>query len=234
MRSYRYPELRVWVDDAEEPIPAKLVIVVNLNAYALGIQPAREACDNDGLLDLRLFERGSAFQMIRYFYKVVRGTHEKLEDVRSLRAARIRVESDVPAVPFGSARIRREGSQVTLVTWGNGMEISLAAAKEVAEIASVEVIDLRSIQPWDRHTVQQSLAKTGRLVVVQEDAVSCSVGQMLISELTGDPDSWYSFVSPPQLVSRPDVHVGFNPIYEYAAVPSVADVVHAVELVMEE
>ena len=146
----------------------------------------------------------------------------------------IPVGADVPAVPFGSARIRREGSDVTLVTWGNGIEVSLAAANEVAEIAAVEVIDLRSIQPWDRHTIQQSLAKSGRLIVVQEDAASCSVGQMLISELTGDTDSWYSFVSPPQLVSRPDVHIGFNPIYEYAAVPSIADVVQAVEQVMED
>ena len=146
----------------------------------------------------------------------------------------IPVEADVPAVPFESARIRREGSDVTLVTWGNCIEISLAAANEAAEIASIEVIDLRCLQPWDQHTVQQSLAKTGRLIVVQEDAVSCSVGQMVISELTGDPDSWYSFVSPPQLVSRPDVHIGFNPIYEYAAVPSIADVVSAVETVMED
>lgn len=146
----------------------------------------------------------------------------------------IPVDDDVPAVPFASARIRRAGADVTLVTWGNGVEVSLAAANEAAEIASIEVIDLRCVQPWDQHTVQQSLSKTGRLVVVQEDAASCSVGQMLISELTGDPDSWYSFVSPPQLVSRPDVHIGFNPIYEYAAVPSIADVVRAVELVMEE
>ena len=144
------------------------------------------------------------------------------------------VGEDVPAVPFGSARIRREGSDVTLVTWGNGTEVSLAAARDAEEIASVEVIDLRSIQPWDRHLVQQSLSKTGRLIVVQEDARSCSAGQMLISELTEDPESWYSFVSPPQLVSRPDVHIGYNPIYEYAALPAVADVVAAIEQVMEE
>ncbi|MFQ5734488.1 MAG: thiamine pyrophosphate-dependent enzyme [Planctomycetaceae bacterium] len=144
------------------------------------------------------------------------------------------VGEDVPAVPFGSARIRRDGTDVSLVTWGNATEVSLAAAKDAEEIASVEVIDLRSIQPWDKHTIQQSLAKTGRLIVVQEDARSCSAGQMIVSELTEDPESWYSFVSPPQLVSRPDVHVGYNPIYEYAALPSVADVLHAIEQVMEE
>ena len=110
----------------------------------------------------------------------------------------------------------------------------MAAAKEVEDVASVEVVDLRCIQPWDKHTIQQSLEKTGRLIVVQEDNESCSVGQMIISSVTSDPESWYSFVSPPQLVSRPDVHIGYNPIYEYAALPSIADVVRAVEKVLEE
>ncbi len=141
---------------------------------------------------------------------------------------------DAPPVQFGSARIRREGTQVTLVTWGNGVEVSLAAANEASDVASVEVIDLRSLQPWDKHMVQQSLAKTSRLVVVQEDNVSCSVGQMIICELTSDSESWYSFVSPPQLVSRDDVHIGYHPILEYAALPSVQSIVTAIEQVMEE
>ncbi len=144
------------------------------------------------------------------------------------------VGDDVPPVPFESARIRREGTDVTMVAWGNGIEVAMAAAKEVEDLASVEVIDLRSLQPWDKHTLQQSLEKTGRLIVVQEDNESCSVGQMIISSLTSDPESWYSFVSPPQLVSRPDVHIGYNPIYEYAALPSIADAVNAIEKVMEE
>lgn len=141
---------------------------------------------------------------------------------------------DVPAVPFGSARIRRDGTDVTLVAWGNCVEVSLKAADELQDEISVEVIDLRSVQPWDRNTVVGSLAKTGRLVVVQEDGESCSAGQMILSELVSDDDSWYSFVSPPQLVSKPDVHIGYNPIYEYAAVPSVNGVIDAVRATMEE
>lgn len=144
------------------------------------------------------------------------------------------VGEDVLPIPFESARIRREGTDVTLVAWGNGIEVGLAAAREVEDVASIEVIDLRSIQPWDKHTIQQSLEKTGRLVVVQEDNESCSVGQMIISSITSDPESWYSFVSPPQLVSRPDVHIGYNPIYEYAALPAIADVVHSIEKVLED
>ncbi len=141
---------------------------------------------------------------------------------------------DVPAVPFGSARIRRDGTDVTLVTWGNCVEVSLQAVDQLEDEISVEVIDLRSIQPWDRETVVESLAKTGRLVVVQEDGESCSVGQMIISDIASDDASWYSFVSPPQLVSKPDVHIGYNPIYEYAAVPSVDGIIDAVRATLEE
>jgi 2-oxoisovalerate dehydrogenase E1 component len=144
------------------------------------------------------------------------------------------IEGDVQAVPIGKARLRREGTDVTLITWGNCVEQSLIAAEKVAATAAVEVIDLRSLKPWDREAVVASLAKTGRLVVVQEDSEICSVGQMVISDLTSHESSWYSFLSPPQLVSRPDVQIGYNPVYEYAALPSVERVVAAIQMVMEQ
>ena len=144
------------------------------------------------------------------------------------------VSADVPAVGFGEARVRREGDDVTLVTWGNCVEQGLAAAEALAAEASVEVIDLRSIVPWDKDSVLESLEKTGRLVIVQEDGRTCSVGQMIISEISNDPETWSYFVSAPQLVSKPDVHIGYNPIYEYAALPSTDQVVEAIRLTMED
>jgi diacylglycerol kinase family enzyme len=57
---------------------------------------AGSACGDDGILDLRLFQRGSAFQMWRYFFKVFGNCHERLGDVLSVRGSRIRIESDVP------------------------------------------------------------------------------------------------------------------------------------------
>ena len=141
---------------------------------------------------------------------------------------------EVPAVGFGSARIRRSGDDVTLVTWGNCIEQSLAAANQLEAEVSVEVIDLRSIVPWDRETVLASLEKTGRLVVVQEDGKSSSVGQMVISEMVSSEDGFTSFLSYPQLVSKPDVHIGYNPIYEYAALPSTDEVVDAIRTTMED
>ena len=93
------------------------------------------------------------------------------------------VSKEVPAVGYGSARVRHSGDDVTVVAWGNCIEFALEAASELVNEASVDVIDLRSIVPWDRGTVIASLEKTGRLVVVQEDSVSGSVGQMIVSEM---------------------------------------------------
>ncbi len=144
------------------------------------------------------------------------------------------VPEEVPAVGFGEARIRREGDDVTLVTWGNCIEQALAAAEKIAGECSVEVIDLRSIVPWDKETVLESVEKTGRLVVLHEDGQTCGVGQMIIAEITGDPESFCYFVSAPQLVAKPDVHIGYNPIYEYAALPSTEQVIDAIRLTMED
>ncbi len=144
------------------------------------------------------------------------------------------VAEKIPAVGFGEARIRREGDDVTLVTWGNCIEQAFAAADALADEAAVEIIDLRSIQPWDKQTILNSVEKTGRLVIVQEDGRSCSVGQMIISEIMGDPDSFCLFVSAPQLVAKPDVHIGYNPIYEYAALPDTEQVIQAIRTTMED
>lgn len=146
----------------------------------------------------------------------------------------ILVESDVEPVPFGSARIRQGGDDVTLVTWGNCVEYAEKAISKVKDECSVELIDLRSIVPWDKKTVLQSIEKTGRLVVVQEDGESCSAGQMVISEVTGNPESFSNLFSAPKLVSKPDVYIGYNPICEYAALPDENQVVDAIRLVLEE
>jgi 2-oxoisovalerate dehydrogenase E1 component len=141
----------------------------------------------------------------------------------------IDVESVKP-VPFGSARIVRAGSDVTLVTYGNTVELAQEAAEKCD--ASVEIIDLRSVQPCDYPTVAKSLNKTGRLVFVQEDAKTCGFGQCFIAEICSNP-AWFNLLlSPPQLVAREDVPIGYNPIWEYAALPDVVRILSAIETVM--
>src|SRR5713101_6789825 len=135
----------------------------------------------------------------------------------------------IRAVPFGQARKFRDGSDVTFVAWGNTVEKSLEALAKIDSEISVELFDLRSIMPWDKESIAASVHKTGRLVVVQEDTENCSVGQMIISHITGQPDLWSEMVSPPVLVSKANVMIGYNPIYEYAALPDVERIVAAIK-----
>jgi 2-oxoisovalerate dehydrogenase E1 component len=139
-------------------------------------------------------------------------------------------EYDEPicAVPLGKARNVRNGSDVTVVAWGNTIEKSLEALNKIGNEISVELIDLRSVVPWDAAAIEESVRKTGRLVVVQEDTENCSVGQMIISHVTGSPGLWNELLSPPILVSKPNVVIGYNPIYEYAALPDVERIVTAI------
>jgi 2-oxoisovalerate dehydrogenase E1 component len=134
----------------------------------------------------------------------------------------------VRAVPFGSARKHRDGNDVTLVAWGNTVEKSLEALGKIDNV-SVELFDLRSIVPWDKTSIEESVRKTGRLVVVQEDTANCSVGQMIITHIASQPELWSAMRSPPILVSKGNVMIGYNPIYEYAALPDVERIVAAIQ-----
>ncbi len=134
----------------------------------------------------------------------------------------------IRAVPFGRARKRQSGSDVTVIAWGNTVEKSLEAIEKIGRDVSIELFDLRSIVPWDKAAIEESVRKTGRVVVVQEDTGNCSVGQMIISHLTAQSDIWSAMVSPPALVTKANVMIGYNPIYEYAALPDVERIVAAI------
>lgn len=142
------------------------------------------------------------------------------------------INEPVMAVPLGHARLRATGSDVTLVAWGNTMEKSLEAVASLGGAVSVELVDLRSIVPWDHEMIEESVRKTGRLVVVQEDTENCSVGQMIISHIAGRPDVWSRMVAPPVLVSKGNVMIGYSPVYEYAALPDAARIAAAVRRAM--
>lgn len=134
----------------------------------------------------------------------------------------------VVSIPFGSARRCLEGDDLTLVAWGNTMEKSYEALAELKGEVGVDLIDLRSIAPWDKATIEASVRKTGRLIVVQEDGEACSVGQMIITHLMGQPELWSALKAPPLLVTKANVMIGYNPIYEYAALPDVPRIVEAI------
>src|ERR1051326_7640548 len=127
----------------------------------------------------------------------------------------------VRPVPLGKARKLRDGDDLTLVAWGNTVEKSLEALAKMDRHVNVDLFDLRSIAPWDKNAIAASVRKTGRLVIVQEDTENCSVGQMIISHLMSEAEIWNAMVSPPILVSKGNVLIGYHPIYEYAALAAV-------------
>jgi pyruvate dehydrogenase E1 component beta subunit len=89
------------------------------------------------------------------------------------RAGREDVPTEHFTLPIGRARVRTDGADVTLVTYGGMVPVAIEAADKSG--ASVEVIDLRTLFPWDRETVLSSVAKTGRLLLVQEPQGSAGV-----------------------------------------------------------
>jgi 2-oxoisovalerate dehydrogenase E1 component len=87
--------------------------------------------------------------------------------------------------------------------------------------------------PCDWASIERSLQKTGRLVVVHEDNRTCGFGQAVIAEMVSQPDRFDLLLSPPQLVARPDVHIPFCPDLEYALLPDVDRVLSAIRVTLE-
>lgn len=114
MRKYQYPVLRVIADGMAEPYCGALLMVANLPCYALQFPFACEASPFDGVLDLRLFEKGSRLSTISYAISVLLGRHDRRKDVRCLKGRSFRIESDVPVPlqldgdPFGHTPLELE------------------------------------------------------------------------------------------------------------------------------
>lgn len=138
------------------------------------------------------------------------------------------------AIPLGKSVVRREGSDLTLVTWGNGTELAEIAAERCEAMGlSMEVLDLRSIVPCDWEGISASVEKTGRLIVLHEDSRTGGFGDTIVAEMTSRPERWNYFLSPPQIVAREDTHVPFCPDLEYGVLPDLEDLLAAVRVVME-
>jgi 2-oxoisovalerate dehydrogenase E1 component len=129
-------------------------------------------------------------------------------------------------VPFGRGRVVREGTDLTIVTWGATVEKSRLAALALAEEGcSVGVVDLRSLIPWDKDLVAELVSATGRLLVVHEDVltggfggeVAAWVGQHCFTDLD----------APIRRVGALDTHVAYEPTLEQAVLPQVADIAGA-------
>ncbi len=119
-----------------------------------------------------------------------------MEPKRLYRSIKEEVPSEDYLIPIGKAAIRQEGSDITLISYGGPMLETLKAAEEMASAGvSVEVIDLRTVMPWDKETVLNSVAKTGRMVMISEaprmasiaSEVAATVADELFDQLYAPP-----------------------------------------------
>ncbi|HEX5367491.1 MAG TPA: thiamine pyrophosphate-dependent enzyme [Acidimicrobiales bacterium] len=130
-------------------------------------------------------------------------------------------------VPFGRGRYVRRGTDLTIVTWGATVERSRLAAERLAEGAgaSTEIIDLRTLVPWDKEIVAESVARTSRLLVVHEDVVRGGFGGE-IAAWAADQAFW-QLDAPVGRVGAQECHVAYAPELEDAILPQVEDIVVA-------
>ena len=131
-------------------------------------------------------------------------------------------------IPFGKARIRRPGSDLTVVTWGSTVYLVLEVAEQMAaQGKSIEILDLRTIIPWDQEAVYASVRKTNRLLVAHEDSLTMGFGAEVAARVA--ENCFHSLDAPVMRVAAEDSFVPSAATLEAEVLPSAADVQAAVE-----
>jgi 2-oxoisovalerate dehydrogenase E1 component len=135
-------------------------------------------------------------------------------------------------IPFGKARTVSEGTQLTIVTYGATVEMCRVVAAQLAESnASIEIIDLRTIAPWDQEAVAASVRKTSRLLIVHEDTLTSGFGAEIAS---WSSENLFDYLDAPVTrVGALDAHVPSDGDLEYAFLPQVEDIRAAAEKVLD-
>ncbi|HET7757507.1 MAG TPA: transketolase C-terminal domain-containing protein, partial [Steroidobacteraceae bacterium] len=127
-------------------------------------------------------------------------------------------------VPFGAARVVRSGTELTVVTWGALVErCELAAAQSQVD---AEVLDLRTLSPWDRAAVAASVEKTHRCLIVHEDNVTAGFGAEIAATLAAEV--FFSLQAPIERLAMPDIPSPHSPVLLEAAVPDVARITRSI------
>jgi 2-oxoisovalerate dehydrogenase E1 component beta subunit len=139
-----------------------------------------------------------------------------------------RIKEELPAgdytVPIGKAKVVREGTDLTIVTYGAMLWVALDAAEKLAqEGASVEVVDLRTLLPLDRETVMESVKKTSKVLLLHEDTRTAGMAGELAVSIT---ESVFEYLDGPIVrVTAPDTPVPYSPPLEEAFLPNAQKVI---------
>ncbi|ROL56308.1 tungsten formylmethanofuran dehydrogenase, partial [Bacteroidetes/Chlorobi group bacterium ChocPot_Mid] len=123
-------------------------------------------------------------------------------------------------IPFGKGKIVKSGSDLTIVTWGMAVKDSLNAAKEIEKNTNktIEIIDLRTIIPWDKELVFESIKKTNRVLVVHEDTKTNGFGGEIAATIAEEA---FRFLDAPVIRhAAKDSHIPYAPAYELDVLPT--------------
>ncbi|NLN95253.1 MAG: 2-oxoisovalerate dehydrogenase [Bacteroidales bacterium] len=136
-------------------------------------------------------------------------------------------------VPFGKARIRRKGSDMSIITYGNTTHMSLQVAERIQKEKgkSIEVVDIRSLIPLDKESIIESVKKTGKVLVVHEDKVFAGFGAELAATIAAEAFEYLD--APIKRVGSTFTPVGFNTILEKAILPNADKIYDAVVELLE-
>jgi pyruvate/2-oxoglutarate/acetoin dehydrogenase E1 component len=138
-----------------------------------------------------------------------------------------RIKGEVPderyTTPFGQARIHREGGDVTVITWGAMVYTADEAAKQLeSEDVTVEIVDLRTLVPWDKQAVLESVRKCSKVLVLHEDTRTGGFGGEIAATIA--EEAFEDLDAPVKRIAAPDSPVPFSPPLEKAFIPQVDDV----------
>jgi len=123
--------------------------------------------------------------------------------------------------PIGEARIHREGDEITVVTWGAMVYTAAEAASKLGDV-SVEIVDLRTVLPWDKEAVLASVRKTSKVLVLHEDTRTGGFGAEIAATIA--EEAFEHLDAPVKRIAAPDTPVPFSPALEVAFIPQVAGV----------
>lgn len=136
---------------------------------------------------------------------------------------------DKYVLPFGRAKITRPGTDLTVVTWGAMVPRCETAADQVD--GSVEVIDLRTMMPWDRKAILSSVARTRRCLVVHEDNMTAGFGAEIVATVASE--AFFDLDAPIGRLAMPDIPSPHNPLLMHAVVPDVAGIAEKMTALLE-
>ncbi len=147
-----------------------------------------------------------------------------------------RIKADVPeeryTTPIGKARMHREGDDISVITWGAMVYTAAEAAEQLeSEEISMEIVDLRSVLPWDRGAVLESVRKTSKALVLHEDTHTGGFGAEIAATIA--EEAFEDLDGPVRRITAPDTPVPFSPALEQAFIPQVEDVVNGVRELAE-